>query len=130
MNLSEVGMIADEQDIGRWLDLMDPVEGKPVGIRLLIAGPDSKTQNRARLRHGDELVDARDDEGRISAETHENLRLRLLARCVINWEATEDGQPVPFGFEAMLRLLRAGRWVQEVVDDFAASRAPYRKGKA
>jgi hypothetical protein len=47
---------------------------------------------------------------------------------VIGWEASEDGEPVPFSFEAVLRLLKAGRWVQEQVDDFAGSRRAFAKG--
>lgn len=130
MNLSDVTTFSEDQDKGRWLDLIDPIEGKPVGIRLLIAGPDSMVQARARIKLADELSDMADDEGRVSAESRETARLRNLARCVIGWEATEDGQPVPFSFEAVLRLIRAGLWVQLQVDDFAGSRRRYAKGAA
>ncbi len=128
MNLSDVANIAEDQDRGRWLDLLGPYDGKPVGIRLLIAGPDSTVQARARLKLADELADMADDEGRVSAEHRDTARLRNLARCVLAWEATEDGQPVPFSFDAVLRLLKAGRWVQEQVDDFAGSRRAFAKG--
>ncbi len=130
MNLSDIANIAEDQDRGRWLDLLDPYDGKPVGIRLLIAGPDSMVQARARLKLADELAEMADDEGRVSAENRETARLRNLARCVIGWEASEDGQPVPFGFDAVLRLLKAGRWVQEQVDDFAGSRRGFANGVA
>lgn len=130
MNLSDIANIAEDQDRGRWLDLLDPYDGKPVGIRLLIAGPDSMVQARARLKLADELAEMADDEGRVSAENRETARLRNLARCVIGWEASEDGQPVPFGFDAVLRLLKAGRWVQEQVDDFAGSRRGFASGVA
>ena len=53
MNLSEVAHIGEDQDRGRWLTLVDPYQANPVGIRLLIAGPDSKTQGRARLKLAD-----------------------------------------------------------------------------
>jgi hypothetical protein len=128
MNLSEVASIAEDQDRGRWLDLLGPYDGKPVAIRLLIAGPDSMVQARARIKLADELADMADDEGRVSAESRETVRLRNLARCVLGWEASEDGNPVPFGFDAVLRLLKAGRWVQEQVDDFAGSRRAFAKG--
>ncbi len=128
MNLSDVSAFAEDQDRGRWLELLDPIEGKPTGIRLLIAGPDSTVQARSRLKLSDDLGDMIDDEGRVSAENRETARLRNLARCVIGWEASEDGQPVAFGFDAVLRLLKAGRWVQEQVDDFAGSRRAFAKG--
>ncbi|WP_112311827.1 hypothetical protein [Pseudogemmobacter bohemicus] len=128
MNLSEVANIAEDQDRGRWLDLLGPYDGKPVGIRLLIAGPDSSVQARARVKMMDDRADMADDEGRISADNAETCRLRSLARCILSWEASEDGQPVPFSFDAALRLLKAGRWVQEQVDDFAGSRRAFSKG--
>jgi hypothetical protein len=130
MNLSDISTFAEDQDKGRWLDLLDPIEGKPTGIRLLIAGLDSSVQARARLKLSDEIADMVDDEGRVSAENRETARLRNLARCVLGWEASEDGNPVPFGFDAVLRLIKAGRWVQEQVDDFAGSRRAYSKGVA
>lgn len=130
MNLSDVANIAEDQDRGRWLDLVEPYEGTPVGIRLLIVGPDSTVQARARLKFADELVDMADDGGRVSAENRETARLRSLARCIIGWDATEDGKPVAFSFDAALRLLKAGRWVQEQIDDFAGSRRAFAKGGA
>lgn len=129
MNLSEVGNIAEDQDRGRWLDLLGPYDGKPVGIRLLIVGPDSMAQARARLKLADDLSDMADDEGRVNGENRETARLRNLARCIIGWEATEDGKPVPFSFDAALRLLKAGRWVQEQVDEFAGSRRAFARGE-
>lgn len=129
MNLSEVGNIAEDQDRGRWLDLLGPYDGKPVGIRLLIVGPDSMAQARARLKLADDLSDMADDEGRVNAENRETARLRNLARCIIGWEATEDGKPVPFSFDAALRLLKAGRWVQEQVDEFAGSRRAFSRAE-
>lgn len=128
MNLSEISTFSEDQDKGRWLDLRNPYDGKPVGIRLLIAGPDSSVQARARIKLADELADMADDEGRVSAENKDTAILRNLARCVLGWEATEDGEPVPFSFDAVMRLLQAGRWVREEVDGFAASRRAFAKG--
>lgn len=128
MNLSDLSTFAEDQDKGRWLDLLNPYDGKPVGVRLLIAGPDSMVQARARLKMADELTDMADDEGRVSAENKDTAILRNLARCIIGWEATEDGDPVPFSFDSVMRLLKAGRWVREEVDAFAGSRRAFAKG--
>ncbi|MBL4928781.1 hypothetical protein [Fuscibacter oryzae] len=130
MNFSDLPNIAEDQDKGRWLDLIDPYEGNKTGIRLLIAGPDGDIQRRARIKMADDLVDLADDEGRISGENRELARQRMLARCVIGWEVAEDGKPVPFTFDNVLRLLKAGRWVIEKVDDFAGSRRAFAKGGA
>ena len=96
MELNEIASLTADQDRGRWFELHDPVDGTPTGIRLRIAGPDSETQRRARLALADELADLADGDGRVSAEAREKARLNSLARCVLGWEITEDGQPVPF----------------------------------
>lgn len=128
MQLSEVMNLTEDQDRGRWLDLLNPYDGKPTGIRLLIAGPDSQSQAKARLKMADELTEMADDQGFVGAENRETIRVKSLARCILQWEANEDGKAVPFSFDAALRLLKAGRWVQEQVDDFAGSRTAFAKG--
>ena len=57
MQLNDILSNAEDQDRGRWFDLADPVTGEPTGIRLRIAGPDSATQARARLKLADELAE-------------------------------------------------------------------------
>lgn len=126
MQLNDILAEAQDHDRGRELVLLDPVDGKPTGITLRIAGPDSATQARARLQMMDELAEAADDSGMVSAEAREKARLNSLARCVLGWEISEDGQPAPFTHANVLRLLRAGVWVQGQVDAFAADRAAFR----
>lgn len=133
MDFDHLTSIAEDQDKGRWLTLVEPYEGKTVGVRLLIAGPDSNVQARARLKLADEMAEMADDEGRVSAENRENLRIRNLARCVIGWDiTTPEGKKgeLAFTFDNVRRLLAAGRWVQEQVDDFAGSRRAFAKGEA
>jgi hypothetical protein len=127
MTLDDIlGNVAD-QDKGRELELVDPVEGKPTGIKFRVAGPDSKVQHRARIALADELADMADADGRVSAESREKARLNCLARCVLGWDVTEDGKPVPFTHQNLLRLLRV-LWVQAQVDAFAASRRNFQPG--
>ncbi|KAF0172885.1 MAG: hypothetical protein FD162_2162 [Rhodobacteraceae bacterium] len=128
MQLNEIEGFSADQDRGAWLDLADPITGKATGLRLLVAGPDSAVQARARLALVDELADMTGFDGRVSGENREKARLRNLARCVIGWEVTEDGKPVPFNFDNVLRLLRAGVWVQSQIDAFADGRRAFRGG--
>lgn len=125
MQLNDILSNAEDQDRGRWFDLRDPVTGEATGIRLRIAGPDSATQARSRLRMADDLAEAANDEGRISAEAREKCRLAALARCVLGWEIEEDGQPVPFTHANVIRLLRAASWVHHQIDAFAGDRAAF-----
>lgn len=126
MDLNDIEADAQDQDRGREFELLDPVTGKATGITLRIAGPDSATQARARLQMVDDLAEMADDDGRVSAAAREKARLNSLARCVLGWEITEAGQPVPFTHANVLRLLKAATWVQSQVDGFASDRAAFR----
>jgi len=129
MQLNDIIADAQDQDRGRELELADPVTGKPTGIKLRIAGPDSATQNRARLALSDAMGEHADDRGNVPAAVRERLRLESLAACVLGWEIEEEGQPVPFTQGNVIRLLKAAAWVQAQVDSFAADRAAFRGGQ-
>lgn len=122
MQLNQILGNAEDQERGAWLELRHPVSGKPTGIKLLIVGPDSATQAAGRLAMADELARATDDEGRVSAEARDRVRVRALARCVKAWEILEDGEPVPFKFANVVRVIRAAAWLQAQVDAFAGDR--------
>lgn len=126
MQLNDIRAMAEDQDRGHWYELADPVDGKPTGIRLRIAGPDSETQRAARLKLADDLADLADADGRVSPAAREQARLDNLARCILAWEIAEDGEPVPFTHRNIIRLLKAGAWVQAQVDAFAADRSAHR----
>lgn len=126
MQLNEIMADAQDQDRGRDFDLLDPVTGKSAGITVRIAGPDSATQARARLQMMDDLADMADPDGRVSAADREKARLNSLARCVLGWDVTEDGEPVPFNHANVVRLLKAATWVQAQIDGFASDRAAFR----
>ena len=121
MQLDQITGNLIDQDKGRMLELIDPFTGKPTGIKLWLAGPDSDTARRARIALSDELADMADHEGRVSAEHREKARLNCLARLVLRWEVEEEGKPVPFSTQNVLRLLRV-QWVEQQVDAFAADR--------
>lgn len=115
-----------DQDKGRWLDLIDPWEGKPVGLRLLIAGPDSATQNKSRILMMDELSAAADVDGRASFEAREKARVNSLARCVLAWEIDQAfGLEAKFGHAAVVKILQVA-WIQQQADSFAGDRAHFR----
>lgn len=126
MNLDEIhGNLAD-QDKGRWLDIIDPWEGQKVGLRLLMVGPDSATQNRARVAMMTELADAADVDGKASFEAREKARINSLARCVLAWEiAPGFGLNATFGHAAVVKVLQVA-WIQQQADAFAGDRANFR----
>ena len=126
MHLNDIINDAQGQDTGRDFGLVDPVDGKPIGITLRIAGPDSATQARARLQLMDDLAEMADETGRVNAAQREKARINSLARCVLGWNVQEDGEPVPFNHANVVRFLRAATWVQAQVDAFASDRAAFR----
>lgn len=126
MTLTDLETAQADHERGKWFDLRDPVDGTPTGIRLRIAGPDSLTQRRAELKMVDQLAEAADPQGRVSAETRERIRLEALAACVLDWELPGEDGPTPLTTANVLRLLGLARWVREQVDAFAGDRTPYR----
>ena len=126
MQLNDILADSQDQDRGRDFDLLDPVSGKSTGITLRIVGPDSATQARARLQMVDDLADAAGPDGMLSAADREKVRLNTLARCVVGWQISENGEPVPFNHASVVRLLKAAMWVQQQVDGFASDRAAFR----
>lgn len=130
MQFSDVINNTVDQDKGRLLDLLDPFSGAPTGLKLWIVGPDSETAHRARLALADELAEASNADGIVTAEPRETARLNCLARHVIRWEVEESGKPVAFTNKNLLTLLRV-QWIQQQVDAFAADRrnfAPVAEG--
>lgn len=125
MQLSDVLHTATDQDKGREIELVDPFEGKPTGLKFWIVGPDSDTARRAQIALADELAEMADERGMVTAEQREKARLNCLARLVQRWDVKEDDKPVPFSTKAVLTLLRV-QWVQEQIDAFAADRRNFK----
>jgi hypothetical protein len=121
MQLDDIFANARDQDRGAVLDLVDPVEGKPTGLKLWVAGPDSETAHRARLQLADDMADMADASGRVAADKRETARRACLAAHVLRWEVTEEDKPVPFSTANVVRLLKV-HWVEQQVDAFAADR--------
>lgn len=125
-DLAQIRSDVLDQDRGRDLELADPVDGTPTGLRLRVVGPDSATARRAQLALLDELAEAAGPDGRVSPEKREAARLNALASLVVGWDVTEGGEAVPFSHSNVLRLLRLAKWVEQQVDAFASSRAAFR----
>ncbi|WP_299939437.1 hypothetical protein [uncultured Nitratireductor sp.] len=127
LTLEDIIANISDQDKGREFELVDPVDGKPTGIKFRVAGPDSETQRRSRLALTDELAEMADDRGRVTAEQRERARINSLARCVLGWTIEEYGKPIPFNHKNVVRVLMAGTWIQQQVDAFASDRAAFRE---
>ena len=127
MDLSEIAKSASAQDEGSWHELISPVDARPTGIRLRIAGPDSEVSRKARQTMEREVNRLGSRAGGLTPEAREKLMDEYFATVTLDWEAKEKGKPVPFSKDALLRLLRAGLWVRAQIDGFAGDRSPYFK---
>lgn len=125
MDLSDVIKSAEAQDGGHAFELLDPVHGSPTGIKLTIAGPDSKIAKNAHaamLKEGNRIANRKGGE---TAADRERVMEIFLCTVTLGWEVKEKGKPVPFSQENLLRLIRAGAWVRAQMDVFAGDRSPY-----
>lgn len=130
MDLNDIIAASGDHEKGREHPILDPVTGKPIGITMRIAGPDSQIQRRARLAMADEMSEMADIDGKVSAADREHAHLNVLAACVLDWNVQEDGQAIPCNHANILRVLKAGSWLQAQVDAYAADRTAYRQGDA
>lgn len=121
-DLAHLQDIVEGQDRGAELLIKHPVTGEPTDVVLIVAGPDSDVQRRARLKMQDALYAFR---GRPPADDFDRLEIERLARCIVGWRVKRDGQDVPFAFSAAVKLLTEMRFIREQVEAFAASRVDY-----
>lgn len=124
MGPSDILAQAEDQNRGKWFPLLHPVTGAPTGIAFLVAGPDSRVAAEALALMTDDLAEAADNDGRVPGADRAVIHNKMLARCILDWKAEEEGEPVAFSFAAVLRLL-AVAWVKAQVDTFAGARSVY-----
>lgn len=122
MTLEEIQANVADQDRGRKLEIIDPFEGKPTGIVMWVAGPDSATQRRARIEMMDDLAERAEPDGSISGANREAARINCLAKCVLRWEVQHEGSDLSFSHKNVVRVLKAADWLQAQVDSFAGDR--------
>lgn len=124
MELNDILSTVEDQDRGRWFNILHPVTGAATAVSMLIAGPDSRVQAEAAAIMTDELAEASDDQGRVSGAARTDIRRRFLARCVRDWKVREGGEDIPFGFAAVLRIMGVA-FVAAQVDAYAGNRSVY-----
>lgn len=129
MDLSEISAFAEAQDAGSWHELFHPVDGTATGIRLKVVGPDSKRAHDASLSLQAGIARLQNGRGQVDPAKAEALYVEHLAKLVVDWEASQDGKPVPYSAAAVATLIRAGKWVQNQLAAFTAMRAPFVKSE-
>lgn len=128
MQLNDALAFVEDADRGSELELRHPVSGAPTGMKMTMAGPDSRIQRSANLIMLDELAELARADGSISAECRERAAVAMLARCVLRWDISEDGEALPLTHAHAVRLLSVA-WVRQQADAFAGDRANYTGAK-
>lgn len=126
MQLDDIRANVIDQDRGRVLDIVNPWTGEKLGMTFTLAGPDSETQRKARLAMMDELADMARPDGTVSAENRETARLNSLARSVLGWNVSDNGQQLAFEHRNIVRILRSALWLEAQVDAFAGDRGNFK----
>lgn len=125
MDLSDLLNATKSQEAGHEFDILDPVEGRPTGLKITVAGPDSEIMRKARADMEEEVNRATSSRGTLSPKARERLMTDFLFAVTLGWQVTEGGKSLPFNRENFDRLLSAGSWLRAQIDLFAGDRSPY-----
>lgn len=129
-DLNDILSIHTTQDAGAELAIVNPITNEKTDLRFWIAGPDSNVQKEASKWAAAEvakhpfLTMAPTLPG--NEEIRRNIATGLLARCIVRWEVRQNGEPVPLTLANAVKVLNASDLIRNQVDEFAASRAPWR----
>jgi len=122
-DLAHLDDMVETQDRGADLVIKHPTTLEPMqDVVLVVAGPDSDVQRRARLKFDDEMLAFK---GRPPADEIDRIYIDRLARCVVGWRMKRDGADVPFTFTAVVQVLTKFQFIREQLDQFAQSRSTY-----
>ena len=117
------------RDQAAWLEVMDPVSGRPNGVRIRLAGLDSPAHRAAQREMTNRRLAAMARRGsryRPRAEELEAEALNLLVAVTLDWEGiSENGQPLACTPENVREVYARVPWLHEQVDDFVGDRANF-----
>lgn len=122
-DLAHLFDLTKDQDAGLPLAIKHPVTGERLdGLTLIVAGPDSSVQARARHEYTDALIRS---ENRAPSEMREKWHTRRIARSVVGWTAKVKGEDVPFTLDNVIDQFTRLPFVQDQVEAFGRSRDGY-----
>lgn len=122
-DMAHLDDLVTHQDRGAELICKHPVTGEPLpNVVLIVAGPDSDTARRARLKFDDEMLAFK---GRPPADELDRVYIDRLARCVVGWRMKRSGTEVEFSFSAVVKVLTTFQFIRDQLEQFSQSRVPY-----
>lgn len=125
-DLSSLKSLSADQEAGTEIQILHPGTGEPLGINMMIAGPDSKRQKAKTSEIIGERTDLR--LRKITAARLEDEAVRIAAASIISWTGVvEDGKELEYSPSAALGLLTRYPFIREQVSSYANDRANFLK---
>jgi hypothetical protein len=125
-DLSAFDGLKEAQENGIDVEIKDPT-GRPIGVAIKIAGPDSERQRKAIQALTNERLN-NEDAATATAEDIERNTLKILASSVISWTPIVlDGSDLPCTEENAIRLFSRFPFIREQVEKRAGKRAGFLK---
>lgn len=126
MDIGKILLSAKKQNDGIWYDALHPVTGAKIDMRFKICGPDSKVQREERFKLEDFFNrKIKNAPAPITAGEKDAAIVKFLASVIIDWEVTENGNPLRFSEENKIKLINAGTWLRAQIDSFAGHTPPW-----
>jgi hypothetical protein len=122
--------LKQSQEDGIEVVIKHPESGEPIGLKVLVAGPDSERQRKARQRAQNARIRARRMTP-LSAAEQETETAKILGESTISWEwsngLTFNGAVPDLDVETAASLYRKLPFVREQIDMAAADRGGFTK---
>jgi len=102
--------VALRDELGDPLRVLDAESGSVTDAFALVAGRHSARFRQAEQRVNDRALKRRNLE--ITAEIIERNELEKVASCVLSWNLTDNGKPIPCDLPNVVEVLRAAPWIR------------------
>lgn len=125
-DLNSLSDLAPAQESGTEVTILHPGTGEPIGITMLVVGPDSKRQKSAASVIIGERAEMR--MRKITGARLEEEANRIAAASIISWSGVvENGKAIDYSPSAALTLLTKYPFIREQISAHASDRANFLK---
>lgn len=125
-DLNSLSDLTDLQESGSEIKIFHPATSEPIGITMLVAGPDSKRQKAATSLIVAERAELR--LRKITGARLEDEAIRIAAASIIGWTGVfENGKEVEYSPSVALGLLTRYPFMREQIAAFSGDRANFLK---
>lgn len=125
-DLSSLQSLTSDQENGTEIEILHPGSGESLGIKMVIAGPDSKRQKNKVSEIIAERTELR--LRKVTAARLEDENIRIAAASIVSWSGVmEGGKELEFSPSVALGLLTRYPFIREQVTSYANDRANFLK---